>query len=80
MGRVVVGGAFATNSEVLLGNYQGVPQYVITLLDGLKMVSEPILISEEKIEEKDKKVLETAKVVVLGVGLSQKVEAECLDR
>ena len=76
----MVGGAFATNSEVLLGNYQGVPQYVITLLDGLKMVSEPVLISEEKIEEKAKKTLETAEVVVLGVGLSQKVEAECLDR
>ena len=76
----MVGGAFATNSEVLLGNYQGVPQYVITLLDGLKMVSEPVLISEEKIEEKAKKTLETAEVVVLGVGWSQKVEAECLDR
>lgn len=65
----------------MLGNYQGIPQYVITLLEGMEMVSEsPILISEEKIKKEDKEILKTADIVVLGMGLGQKVEAECIDR
>lgn len=43
---VAVGGPFADDGEVQLGNYQGVPAYIITLLGGLKhVIKSPSLLS-----------------------------------
>ena len=44
MNRVVVGGAFANEEEVLLGNYQGVPEYIITLYEGIQMYNEKAIL------------------------------------
>lgn len=39
---MAVGGPFADDGEVQLGNYQGVPAYIITLLRGLKRIIEKL--------------------------------------
>ena len=44
MNRVVVGGAFANEKEVLLGNYQGVPEHIITLYEGIQMYNEKAIL------------------------------------
>lgn len=44
--RVVVGGAFANEEEVLLGNYQGISEHIITLYEGVQMFNgKAVLIS-----------------------------------
>lgn len=36
LAKVAVSGPFAEDEKVLLGNYQGVPEHVITLVEGMK--------------------------------------------
>lgn len=51
MNRVVVGGAFANEKEVLLGNYQGVPEHIITLYEGIQMYNEKAILINVYINE-----------------------------
>ena len=74
---VVVMGKYAEDGGVMLGNYNGIPEFIVTVAQGLRNVCDHVDVVKS-LEELSK--LEDVDLIVVTIGLNQDIEREGLDR
>lgn len=87
--QIAVMGPFAEDTEVMLGNYEGIPEFIRSVADGVKEYQPNVIIApgcsdvyctDTTAHEEAIQKAKGADLIIFAVGINQKLEREGLDR
>lgn len=77
---VVVMGPYAEDYAVMLGNYQGAAEFIVTVAEGLRRVCDHVDVVKSVGSLRRRFSSDEVDLIVVTVGLNQDIEKETLDR